>query len=85
MASVRQSRIKTSLEIFRCMNKEVPDRFLEEIFVSGDPQLKLNVVQLMLSSGNKHAFKKLQACIDSQNKILSSGAQKMLERIMDPA
>lgn len=82
MASVTNSRIRTALEISRAMKVLAPDKLLEEIFEFGDPQLKLNAVYSMLELGHDQAFVRLNECIDSENKILSDGAQQIFNQMM---
>lgn len=82
MASLSSSRIRTMLEICQSMQSQVPDKIYDYIFDYGDPQLKLNAIQAMLSSRHPDVFRRMELAISDQNIALSSGAQHLFDRLM---
>lgn len=75
------SRLTTMLNVVTRMKLNVPSTLYEAIFSHGDSNLKLRGIQVMLLEGNHAAFDYLQDAIDSTNDALSSGAQKILDRL----
>lgn len=82
-SKVLMSRISTLLNVAIQMNSEIPKQLYETIFSYGDPHLKLKAIKVMLLKGDHSVFDYIEDSINSPDKILSDGAQNILDGLIE--
>jgi len=79
------SRLRNVLELAGKMGHPVPDGVYDVIFTQGDAQAKLLAVQSLLLTDSAAGFRELQKAIESDDPLLSTGAQRFFDTLMTRA
>jgi hypothetical protein len=80
-SNVTSSRLENTLRIASKLSQEIPRNLVDKIFENKDTNLKIKTMQALILKKDVDVFNYLQESIDSNDEVLSSGAQQLLTKL----